>query len=174
MMGLVFLGASATKWRHPMRFADGVMAYDLLPEALAPGIAITIIIAESVLAFSHITGLLVSSAAYVGCGLLVTFIGAVSATLVRGLAVSCSCFGSETGEPISIMTLVRLFALLGGEIGVVVIGGELVSGVRHEMAVMAFVAAAALVVIATWMLMLPGLMELIAPCPNCTRNSAVS
>ena len=92
-VGLVFLGAGALKCAQPVATVMAVGAYGLLPAPLAlvgglilPGLEIAV-------GAALVTGVLVRSAAIWASLLSFVFALFVGWATVRGLDVSCGCFG---------------------------------------------------------------------------------
>ena len=96
VVGLVFLGAGALKTAQPVATVLAVGAYDLLPApvALAGGLLLPGL--EIAIGASLLTGALVRSAAIWASLLSFLFALFVGWATVRGLDVSCGCFGPLT------------------------------------------------------------------------------
>src|SRR5436853_2880609 len=114
-IGMVLLLASAGKWRHPLRFAQGVVEYEILPAGPAYWFGLLLIPLESWLAVAHLTGWLLRFAAPTALALFVVFGLAVGINLMRGRAMPCFCFGAQETQTISGNTLARLLLLSSGE-----------------------------------------------------------
>lgn len=117
-LGLVFLGAFATKALAPAAFLRGVTAYEILPPPLARAAGAVLIPIEGLLALAHLTGWLLVPASWVGLVTLSAFAVAIGVNLWRRRDIPCHCFGSGGGERISRTTLARLALLLGAELAV--------------------------------------------------------
>jgi putative oxidoreductase len=96
--GGVFVWSGLLKAVHPLDFAQSVANYRLFPPwlSLAAGLALpwVEVVAGALLA----AGLLRRAAALVVSGLLGFFIILVAVTMLRGLDLSCGCFGSLSGR----------------------------------------------------------------------------
>jgi len=115
-MGAVFLLSALGKLRNPRAFAFGIEDYEILPERLAFGAALFIIVVETLIAIAHITGQGLRLAVPVAVGLLGSFAIAVGINLRRGRLLLCYCFDTSGGESISRLTLFRLLLLVSTEI----------------------------------------------------------
>lgn len=113
-VGLVFLLSVSSKLMNPREFARGVKEYQILPAYLTSSVALLLIPLEAFLAVSHLTGWLLKFAVPAGLLTLASFATAVSVNLRRGRALRCYCF--DSGETISVLTLVRLILLVAGEV----------------------------------------------------------
>lgn len=114
-LGIVFALAAAPKVRHPRRFAQAVEDYGLVPAPLAPVTAAGLVIAESMLAAGHLSGLAVPAVAALGL-VVATGMLAASAVLVwRGIEVPCFCFDAAGLERTSSRTVVRAGMVVAGE-----------------------------------------------------------
>lgn len=103
-LGGIFLYASYDKILHPADFARIVYHYQLIGPSQHIGpwapnlLAVTLPWIEGVAGLMLLTGFWRREAALVTSGLLVVFIGAVAAALLRGIDIeNCGCF-SVTGE----------------------------------------------------------------------------
>ena len=110
-IGMVLLLASAGKWRHPLRFAQGVVEYEILPTGPAYWFGLLLIPLESWLAVAHLTGWLLRFAAPTALGMFVVFGLAVGVNLVRGRALPCFCFGARETQVISGWGDTRIYGL---------------------------------------------------------------
>lgn len=118
LLGLIFLGPGIGDLMRPEAFLDAVVNYQLLPMPLnylvaasLPGVMLfvgVILIAGLAVYFVRIPllSLFVTAAAWIAAGLLVIFIGGMSAALARGIELDCGCFdtiGEYLGEIIPII-----------------------------------------------------------------------
>lgn len=112
-VGGVFAYAAVEKVLHPGAFAIAVRAYKLIPFSLSNLFAIALAWSELFAAAMLILGILTRKAAGAIFILLIVFIAAISAVLVRGMVIDCGCFG-EGGSNTSWILLVRNALLLFG------------------------------------------------------------
>ena len=100
LLGLVFLAASAHKILDPEAFAMSIYQYQLLPESLVNGLAITLPWIELVAGIAIIASArLKDGAALLMLFMLGVFAIAIRINLVRGLDISCGCF-SAAGDDV--------------------------------------------------------------------------
>lgn len=91
--GGVWLVAGALKLPDPSESVRAVRAYDLLPEAVVPGVGYLLPVLEVAIGVLLVLGLLTRPAAIVSSLLFVAFIVGISAAWARGLQIDCGCFG---------------------------------------------------------------------------------
>ena len=115
-VGGVFLLSVSGKLKDPRSFAHGIDDYEILPETMALGAGLLVIVVEGWLALAHLLGSWMGIAAPLGIGTLGAFAAAVAVNLYRGRALPCYCFDASGGESISSSTLVRLLSLISAEI----------------------------------------------------------
>ncbi len=112
-MGGVFVWASTYKILHPAAFASVIANYQLLPDVLVNGYAVTLPWLELLLGFFLIFGLWLPGAVVLSNLLLVVFSGALVFNVARGLDIHCGCFTSDTiGNPKTTWYLVRNAVLI--------------------------------------------------------------
>lgn len=111
VLGTVFFLAAVGKLRRPSRFVAAVGGYELVPSALIAPLSIGLMVTESVVSLSLLSGWLLDVGTSAAGALLLAFAAAISINLRRGRHVPCGCFGSA-GERISGRTLVRLAMLI--------------------------------------------------------------
>jgi hypothetical protein len=113
ILGGVFVWASTYKILHPAAFAGVIANYQLLPDVLVNGYAVTLPWLELLLGFFLIFGLWLPGAVVLSNLLLVVFSGALVFNMARGLDIHCGCFTSDTiGNPKTTWYLVRNAALI--------------------------------------------------------------
>lgn len=168
ILGTVFLFSALGKLKHPRFFAEGLEDYEILPAAVVPIAAWFIIMVESMLALTHLTGWWLKPSVLVGLGLLASFAIAVATNLRRGRALPCYCFGATGGEQISRTTLVRLVVLFSAEAFLFVnlssfAGNRISHPISQSLEEFTFTLfwAAFLLVTVSWLLSLPDLTELL-------------
>ena len=113
LLGGVFVWASTDKILHPAAFAGVIANYQLLPDVLVNGYAVTLPWLELLLGFFLIFGLWLPGAVVLSNLLLVVFSGALVFNVARGLDIHCGCFTSDTiGNPKTTWYLVRNAVLI--------------------------------------------------------------
>lgn len=93
VLGGMFIVAGASKIGHAGEFAQQIAAFRLLPEAIIAPIAIVLPFLELLLGGYLIVGLFTRVSAWVAALLLLVFDGAIASAVMRGLSLSCGCFG---------------------------------------------------------------------------------
>ena len=97
-LGLVFIVASIDKIQHPESFAINIANYRLLPYQLINVSAIVLPWLEIVTGSLLVLGLWIRAAGILTCGMLLTFIAAISQALLRDLDISCGCFSTDPAD----------------------------------------------------------------------------
>jgi putative oxidoreductase len=113
IIGGMFAYAAFDKVLNPAAFAMAVRGYKLIPFSISNLFAIAVSWSELFAAVMLILGILTRKAAGAVFILLIVFIAAISAVMVRGMVIDCGCFG-EGGSHTSWLLLVRnAFLLIG-------------------------------------------------------------
>lgn len=175
-IGMVFLAAGLGKLRHPLRFAEGVTNYEILPPRIAYAVGFALIPLEIYLGTAHVTGWQVSQAIPLALATLSTFAIAVGVNLRRGRALPCYCFGGAEGEVISGPALGRLSLLIAGDLLLWRRGfqdGSYGIQLASNLAQLglAFFWAMFVIVASMWLLSISDFWDLVRPCPRCGRPS---
>jgi uncharacterized membrane protein YphA (DoxX/SURF4 family) len=110
-LGGMFIYAAWDKVLNPYEFAASIRAYKIVPFALSNFFALSISWTELVAAAMLVLGILTRKAAGAAFLLLAVFTVAITATVVRGMAIDCGCFG-EGGASTSWLLIGRNLALL--------------------------------------------------------------
>ena len=93
VLGAIFIVAGATKVGHADLFAAQIAGFRLLSPAVIAPIAIALPFLEILLGIYLIIGLFTRAAAWIAVALLAIFDLAIASAVVRGMSVSCGCFG---------------------------------------------------------------------------------
>ncbi|MDD5722562.1 MAG: hypothetical protein PHY29_02350 [Syntrophales bacterium] len=108
ILGIVFICASFHKIRYPAAFAEAVYLYQILPDWLINLSALVLPWLELLLGVFLIIGLWMPGAVVITNLLFITFMGALSYNMARGLDISCGCFStSPTAGAADIWTVLR-------------------------------------------------------------------
>lgn len=174
-VGLVFLQAGVGKLRQFRHFVQDLSAYNVLPEAMAAPAGLILVILEMIIAVAHLSGSLLTWAVPLTLCVLGAFLTVVLVVLKRGTAVSCLCFGSAEGEPVSIRTVIRLGVLLAAEIGVLITGSSDADWlVPTEMGLgdlaLAIACAGLALVLFFWVLAAPEFLTMLRSCRQCRAH----
>lgn len=92
-LGAIFVVAGASKIGHAAEFAAQIAGFRLLPQAAVVPLALVLPFLELLLGGYLIVGLFTRAAAWVAVALFALFDGAIASAVVRGMTVSCGCFG---------------------------------------------------------------------------------
>jgi uncharacterized membrane protein YphA (DoxX/SURF4 family) len=93
VLGGIFIVAGASKIGHAAEFAQQIAAFRLLPQLTIAPIAIILPFLEVLLGGYLVIGLFTRIAGWVAAVLLLVFDGAIASAVLRGLSLSCGCFG---------------------------------------------------------------------------------
>ncbi|MEA2689708.1 MAG: hypothetical protein QOJ39_1426 [Candidatus Eremiobacteraeota bacterium] len=92
-LGAIFVVAGVSKVGHAAEFAAQIAGFRLLPQAVIAPMALVLPFLEILLGGYLIVGLFTRAAAWVAVLLFAAFDGAIASAVVRGMTVSCGCFG---------------------------------------------------------------------------------
>jgi uncharacterized membrane protein YphA (DoxX/SURF4 family) len=93
-VGVIFLWAGAAKIGHAEAFAAQIAAFGLVPQPLIAPLALLLPFFEVLLGGYLLLGLYTRVAALIAVVQLAIFATAIGSAVVRGLSLSCGCFGS--------------------------------------------------------------------------------
>jgi uncharacterized membrane protein YphA (DoxX/SURF4 family) len=99
VVGGVWIVAGAIKLPDPEASVTAVRAYQLLPPSLADGVGHLLPMLEVAIGVCLVLGLLTRLSAIVSAVLLVAFIVGIASVWVRGIEISCGCFGDGGPDP---------------------------------------------------------------------------
>ncbi len=111
LLGAVFIYAGALKLQDPLKFADAIHAFKLLPRFFITPLALTLPLVEILSGLLLITGYQRGLGAFCILCLTLVFAAVIASALARGLIINCSCFG-EVGVP----TRLKLWSALGRDV----------------------------------------------------------
>jgi uncharacterized membrane protein YphA (DoxX/SURF4 family) len=92
-IGAIFIVAGISKIGHAGIFAQEIAGFRLLPAPLIAPLAVGLPFFELLLGAYLVIGLYTRIAAVVGTVQLVIFAAAIASAVLRGMSVSCGCFG---------------------------------------------------------------------------------
>ena len=92
-IGGIFIVAGASKVGNAAQFAAQIAGFRLLPEGVIAPLAVMLPYWEILLGVLVILGLFTRVAAWISVLLLALFDLAIASAVVRGMSVSCGCFG---------------------------------------------------------------------------------
>jgi uncharacterized membrane protein YphA (DoxX/SURF4 family) len=93
VLGAIFIVAGASKVGHADLFAAQIAGFKLLPAIVIAPMALALPYLELLLGGYLIVGLFTRTSAWVAAVLLALFDAAIASAVVRGMTVSCGCFG---------------------------------------------------------------------------------
>jgi uncharacterized membrane protein YphA (DoxX/SURF4 family) len=93
IIGGIFIVAGVAKVGHPADFAAQIAGFQLLPRVVIAPMAIVLPYLEILLGGYLVIGLFTRTAAWCAVALLALFDAAIASAVVRGMTVSCGCFG---------------------------------------------------------------------------------
>jgi uncharacterized membrane protein YphA (DoxX/SURF4 family) len=93
VIGAIFIVAGVSKLGHADVFAAQIAGFRLLPEIVIAPMATVLPFLEILLGGYLILGLFTRTAAWVAVAFFAAFDGAIASAVVRGMSVSCGCFG---------------------------------------------------------------------------------
>ncbi|MET0384533.1 MAG: MauE/DoxX family redox-associated membrane protein [Polyangiales bacterium] len=106
-IALVFAGAAVPKLIDPGSFAADIENYRVVPDAWAGHIALYLPALELVIALALLWPRYRQGAALLATGCLLAFGVAMAQARVRGIDLSCGCFGAAFESKVSWWTVVR-------------------------------------------------------------------
>ena len=114
LIGVLFIYAGVLKAWDPVRFAGDIENYHILPWALSVRLAFYLPWLEIVCGLALIFRRLFFGALAILLSLMVVFIGATIAAKMRGIDISCGCFGHVSDQLGFAWHLVLDFAIFAG------------------------------------------------------------
>ena len=94
----IFIWAGVEKIMQPTAFAQAIAAYKILPNAWVPLMAGVLPWVEVWAALALLWPRFRSAGALIVAGLSLVFAVAVTSAMVRGLDITCGCFGLSSGK----------------------------------------------------------------------------
>ncbi len=99
VVGGIWLWAGLLKVTEPEASVTAVRAYQLLPPSMADGLGRVLPMVEVVVGACLVLGLLTRVVGGVSAVLQVAFIIGIASVWVRGIPISCGCFGTGGPDP---------------------------------------------------------------------------
>ena len=101
----VFVNASVSKIARPDEFYTAIMNYQILPQYLAYVLSYFLPVLELVCSIALLWNVFCKAAISLIYAMLIVFIIGIISAWLRGLNISCGCFGSENavGEYLKVM-----------------------------------------------------------------------
>ena len=98
LLGVVFVYAGISKLGDADSFAQSIANYRIMPDFLTIPLAVYLPYLEILAGIALISRLLFSGGILIAGALLAIFLGATGSALIRGLDISCGCFGSSSAS----------------------------------------------------------------------------
>ena len=98
ILAIIFYYAGIEKIADPGEFAVAIYNYQLLPDLAVNVLAVILPWLEIIIATCFVAGFYVRGAALISSALFLTFATALTINLLRGLDISCGCFGASSGN----------------------------------------------------------------------------
>jgi hypothetical protein len=112
LIGLTLLLAGVPHWGNPYYFLGSVYAYKLVDPGVGQMVAIALPLIQLVLAVLLLTRILIDVAHLASLLLFSCFAVVQTVTFLRGLDISCGCFGPGYETTIGFQTLCLVYTLL--------------------------------------------------------------
>jgi len=93
LLGGIFIVAGASKIGHGAEFAAQIAGFRILPQLVIAPMALALPFLEVLLGGYLILGLFTRAAGWIAVLLLALFDAAIASAVIRGMTVSCGCFG---------------------------------------------------------------------------------
>jgi len=97
----LMLYAGALKLADLDSLAQDISHYRLVPDSLGPGLALAVPVFELVVGLGLLTRTYMQGAAALSGLMLIVFAGAMAQAKLRGIDLTCGCFGASTESPVS-------------------------------------------------------------------------
>lgn len=114
VLGFIFVYAAIEKIAQPEEFAKAIMNYRILPIPSVNIAALVLPWVELLTGLALIGRVYVRSSSLLIIGMLVVFCIAIAAALIRGLDISCGCFGTAVASKVGWSRLIEDLAMLVG------------------------------------------------------------
>jgi hypothetical protein len=112
IVGLCLIAAAVSKIRHPAEFLAAVDGYELFPHPASMLIVIGIPWVELCVGTALLLGLWLRGAFVLAAALFAAFTFVLLSALLRGLQISCGCFGPASASSIGYLDVGRALLLL--------------------------------------------------------------
>ena len=106
-IGAVFVWAGLAKVGNLEVFATEIMHFEMIPDALANLLAMSLPWIELLAGVSLIAGIRARSGALLTLLMMIAFTVAVGQAWMRGLTVDCGCFGSADPQPVGLAKILQ-------------------------------------------------------------------
>jgi putative oxidoreductase len=114
VLAAIFIYAGVLKIADPAHFTQEIDNYQMLPYLLVTLLAVILPWVEVMCGILLIFGKWLRGASLILMAMNIVFIIAISAALLRGLDISCGCFGAGASEKVGIRKIVEDIIFLAG------------------------------------------------------------
>jgi hypothetical protein len=111
-LGVTLLVSGIGKLHRPETFVAAVIEYEMLPETVATIYGRLVPPIEVLCGLALLVGIAPVPTGLLTFGLLLGFSVGVLINLARGRKLDCHCFGPQSNDPLTWVSLVRIFVLL--------------------------------------------------------------
>ena len=111
--GALFLWSGIAKLKDPIAFADAVRHFQIVGDPIAPGLALLIPWVEIFAGIAVMWDRFARGGSFILVASLFFFTGAIAMAWMRGLDISCGCFGGDgqINYPVKVAQNIGLLAL---------------------------------------------------------------
>ena len=106
-VGAMFIISGLHKIRLPFQFLSDIYHYEIVGPRLSLLIALLLPWAELIVGICLLGGIFISAAFLVSACLGLVFSTAIAYAMIRGLNISCGCFGAGSAPQVGASTLIR-------------------------------------------------------------------
>lgn len=124
VLGGTFVYAGILKAREPVVFLEDIRSFHLLPDPYAAWVAMGLPWLEILAGAAVITGVLYAGGLAVLAAALFVFLAALVSAAVRGIDVTCGCFGKTDGASPVTWLVVRDVVMLGAVVWLMIRHGR--------------------------------------------------
>lgn len=106
-IGVIFIYAGLSKILHPLLFLENLYDYDLLDEESLYVVGAILPCLELTIGVCLVGKIMCPGSLFLCVIMLVTFFATQISVVVRGISVSCACFGSNPEQLVGYATILR-------------------------------------------------------------------
>jgi len=95
LFGALFIWSGVAKLKDPITFADNVRNFQVIGDPFAPAVALFLPWVEVFAGIALMSGRFAKGGAFILMGLMVVFTLLIGISWIRGLDITCGCFGDD-------------------------------------------------------------------------------
>ncbi len=95
LFGALFIWSGVAKLKDPISFADNVRNFQVIGDPIAPAVALFLPWVEVFAGIALMSGRFAKGGAFIITGLMVFFTLLMGISWIRGLDITCGCFGDN-------------------------------------------------------------------------------